>query len=317
MTADGLSRRLVGGALLGALVAPGSLAAPGAAWSQETQIDEFRADQTTDRVHRSTVPVFINGQGPLRFAVDTAASASVVAGDLVERLGIAPAGELDMHTVIGLERVPAVRARTLSSGSLSVGEARMAVGTRPGLIGLDGLLGLDLLAEQRLIMRFRGQGRSSINRSRPDPDQFLGVVRPRVRFQPPQGGGAELMVVNALVRGQAVQAVVDTGAQVTLINPALAEAASARPFQSRAASSGNALVQSPTGRAALAQAMVVSAVHFDELVLDRLAVLMGDFHIFRLLGLENTPAMLMGVDVLGVFERVVIDLKRGEIIMDV
>jgi len=311
MTADGPSRRVIGGALLAAL------AAPGLALAQEAEVDEFRADQTTDRVRRSTVPVFINDQGPFQFAVDTAASASVVAGDLAERLDIAPAGELDMHTVIGLERVPAVRARTLSSGALSVAEARMAVGTRAGLIGLDGLLGLDLLAGQRLVMRFRGRGRSSIHRSRPDHDQFLGVVRPRVRFHPPVGGGADLMVLNALVRGQEVQAIVDTGAQVTLINPALAEAAGARPFQSRAASTGNMLVQSPTGRAALAQAMVISAVHFDELVLDRLAVLMGDFHIFRLLGLEDTPAMLMGVDVLGVFERVMIDLKRGEIIMDV
>ena len=107
MTADGLSRRVMGGALLAAL------AAPGAALTQEAQVDEFRADQTTDRVRRSTVPVFINEQGPFRFAVDTAASASVVASDLVDRLNIAPAGELDMHTVIGLERVPAVRARTL------------------------------------------------------------------------------------------------------------------------------------------------------------------------------------------------------------
>ncbi len=311
MTADGLSRRVLGGALLGAL------AAPGLALAQETRIDEFRADETTDRVRRSTVPVFVDGQGPFRFAVDTAASASVIASDLVGRLGMASAGELDMHTVIGLERVPAVRARTLASGALSVGGARMAVGSRAGLIGLDGLLGLDLLADQRLVMRFRGQGRSSINRSRPDPDQFLGVVRPRVRFQPPTGGGIELMVVAALVRGQPVQAVVDTGAQVTLINPALARAAGARPFQSRSAASGNTLVQSPTGRAAMAEAMVVSAVHFDELVLDKLAVLMGDFHIFRLLGLEDTPAMLMGVDVLGVFNRVVIDLKRGEIIMDI
>ena len=311
MTANGLSRRVVGGALLAAL------AAPRTALGQDAEIDEFRADQTTDRVHRSTVPVFINDRGPFRFAVDTAASASVVADDLVEVVGIEPAGQLDMHTVIGLERVPAVRARTLASGSLSVEDARMAVGSRPGLIGLDGLLGLDLLANQRLVMRFRGQGRSSINRSRPDHDQFLGVVRPRVRFQPPQGGGAELMVVNALVRGQQVQAIVDTGAQVTLINPALAAAAEARPFQSRSASTGDMLVQSPTGRAALAQAMIVSSVHFDELVLDRLAVLMGDFHIFRLLGLADTPAMLMGVDVLGAFERVVIDLKRGEIIMDV
>ena len=311
MTANGLSRRVVGGALLAAL------AAPRTALGQDAEVDEFRADQTTDRVHRSTVPVFINDRGPFRFAVDTAASASVVADDLVEAVGIEPAGQLDMHTVIGLERVPAVRARTLASGSLSVEDARMAVGSRPGLIGLDGLLGLDLLANQRLVMRFRGQGRSSINRSRPDHDQFLGVVRPRVRFQPPQGGGAELMVVNALVRGQQVQAIVDTGAQVTLINPALAVAAEARPFQSRSASTGDMLVQSPTGRAALAQAMIVSSVHFDELVLDRLAVLMGDFHIFRLLGLADTPAMLMGVDVLGAFERVVIDLKRGEIIMDV
>ena len=311
MTANGLSRRVVGGALLAAL------AAPRTALGQDAEVDEFRADQTTDRVHRSTVPVFINDRGPFRFAVDTAASASVVADDLVEAVGIEPAGQLDMHTVIGLERVPAVRARTLASGSLSVEDARMAVGSRPGLIGLDGLLGLDLLANQRLVMRFRGQGRSSINRSRPDHDQFLGVVRPRVRFQPPQGGGAELMVVNALVRGQQVQAIVDTGAQVTLINPALAAAAEARPFQSRSASTGDMLVQSPTGRAALAQAMIVSSVHFDELVLDRLAVLMGDFHIFRLLGLADTPAMLMGVDVLGAFERVVIDLKRGEIIMDV
>ena len=311
MTANGLSRRVVGGALLAAL------AAPRTALGQDAEVDEFRADQTTDRVHRSTVPVFINDRGPFRFAVDTAASASVVADDLVEVVGIEPAGQLDMHTVIGLERVPAVRARTLASGSLSVEDARMAVGSRPGLIGLDGLLGLDLLANQRLVMRFRGQGRSSINRSRPDHDQFLGVVRPRVRFQPPQGGGAELMVVNALVRGQQVQAIVDTGAQVTLINPALAAAAEARPFQSRSASTGDMLVQSPTGRAALAQAMIVSSVHFDELVLDRLAVLMGDFHIFRLLGLADTPAMLMGVDVLGAFERVVIDLKRGEIIMDV
>lgn len=311
MRADGFSRRVLGGALLAGLAAPGLTLA-----QEQAPVDEFRADQTTDRVRRSTVPVFINDQGPFRFAVDTAASASVVASDVADRLGIASAGELDMHTVIGLERVPAVRARTLSSGSLTVGGARMAVGSRAGLIGLDGLLGLDLLADQRLIMRFRGRGRSSINRSRPDHDEFLGVVRPRVRFQPPSGGGSQLMLLEAQVRGQPAQAIVDTGAQVTLINPALARAAGARPFQTSRAETGR-MVQSPTGRAALAQAMVISAVRFDELLMDRLAVLMGDFHIFRLLGLENTPAMLMGVDVLGAFERVVIDLKRGEIIMDV
>ena len=116
MTADGFSRRVLSGAMLAALAAPDAalgavLRQTPAPPNQDGPVDEFRADQTIDRVRRSTVPVFINGQGPLLFAVDTAASASVVASDLVERLGIAPAGELDMHTVIGLERVPAVRRR--------------------------------------------------------------------------------------------------------------------------------------------------------------------------------------------------------------
>ncbi|MFJ6025656.1 aspartyl protease family protein [Brevundimonas sp. NPDC092305] len=310
MHRDGLNRRMLGGALAAVL-----LPSP-RAFAQTSDPDAFRGDQAVDRVLRSTVPVQINGEGPFRFAIDTAASASVVAADVAERLDIAPAGQLDMHTVLGLERVRAVRARTLSSGALTVGGVRLAVGSRAGLIGLDGLLGLDLLADQRLILRFRGRHTSSINRSRPDPDQFLGVVRPRVRFQPPKGGGVELMTVTAHVRGRATRAIIDTGAQVSLINPALAVAAGARPLVLRSAETGRA-VQSPTGREARAEPMLLQAVRFDDLTLDRLAVLMGDFHIFKLLGLEQTPAMLLGVDVLSAFERVAIDMKRGEMVMDV
>lgn len=318
-----LNRRVLGGALLGGWAAQAyPLLAQTPVPPQVPSLDlqgqaPFRADEATDRVGRSTVPVYINGQGPFRFVLDTAANASVVASDLAESLGIAPAGQLDMHTVIGMERVPAVRAETLSSGSLTATSARLAVGSRAGLIGVDGLLGLDLLAGQRLVLRFRGSGRSSINRTRPDPDPFLGMIRPRVQFQPPRPGvGPHLMLVNATVRGHAVRAVIDTGAQVSLINPALARAAGARPLVSRDAETGQS-VQSPTGRQSAAEAMSLRSVHFDQLVLDRLAVLMGDFHIFRYLGLSDTPAMLLGVDVLGLFDRVVIDLARGEIIMDV
>jgi hypothetical protein len=311
MHRDGLNRRmLAGGALMAALLSPAH------AFSQTSDTDAFRGDEAVDRVLRSTVPVLIDGQGPFRFAIDTAASASVVAADVADRVGIASAGQLDMHTIVGLERVRAVRAQTLTSGALTVGGARLAVGSRAGLIGLDGLLGLDLLADQRLILRFRGRHTSSISRSRPDPDQFLGVVRPRVRFQPPKGGGVELMTVIARVRGQATRAVVDTGAQVSLINPVLASMVGARPLQLRSGETGRA-VQSPTGRAVQAEPMLLQGVRFDELVLDRLAVLMGDFHIFKLLELDRTPAMLLGVDVLSAFERVAIDMKRGEIVMDV
>lgn len=319
-----LNRRILGGALVGGwlgqacpLLAQPLSGTPGPPRAAGQDQGGFRTDGGTDRVGRSTVPVRINGEGPFRFVLDTAANASVVASDIAERLGITPAGQLDMHTIIGLERVPAVRADTLSSGSLTATSARLAVGSRAGLIGVDGLLGLDLLAGQRLILRFRGGGGSSINRSRPDQDQFLGVVRPRVRFEPPRPGvGPHLMLVDAVARGRTVRAVIDTGAQVSLINPTLARMVGARPLVTRSAETGRS-VQSPTGRQAGAQAMVLTAVRFDQLVLDRLAVLMGDFHIFRYLGLGDAPAMLLGVDVLGLFERVAIDMARGEIVMDV
>lgn len=285
--------------------------APGAVLAQEPT--------PPDRLGQSTTPVRIAGVD-LVFALDTAATASVIAADLVETLGLAPAGEIDMHSIIGVERVPLVTADRVESGSLRREGVRMAVGSRRGLSGVDGLLGLDLLAGQRLDLRLRGRRSVSIGRPRLDDESFLQAERPRVSFTPPPADrdapARGLMVLDLLVRGRRAKGVIDTGAQVSLINPALAAAAQARPLALTDADVAQT-VQSPTGRSAPAQPMAVNSVRMGGMVLDRLAVLMGDFHIFRHLGFGETPAMLIGVDVLGVFSRVIIDLERGDLIMEI
>ncbi|MBU1324345.1 MAG: aspartyl protease family protein [Alphaproteobacteria bacterium] len=277
------------------------------------------AQDAQDRVGRSTVPVRLNGQD-LVFAVDTAATASVIASDLVGPLDLAPAGSAVMHTIVGAEAVALVTARSLASGALARTGVRLAVGDRRGLIGLDGLLGLDLLAGQRIDLRLRGRRGTSIGRSRLDDDTFLQAQRPRVSFSPPPApAGAPargLITLQMVVRGRPATGVVDTGAAVSLINPALAEAAQARPLALRGAADGQA-VQSPTGASVAALPMSVNAVRMGGMLMDRLGVLMGDFHIFRHLGLADAPAMLVGVDVLGVFGRVIIDLDRGELILEI
>ncbi len=297
-------------AVLAGLTALAALAgAPRRAWTQDA----------LDRVGRSTVPVRLNGRD-LIFALDTAATASVVAADLVGQLELAPAGDAVMHTIVGAEPVRMVRAGALSSGALSRNDVRLAVGDRRGLIGLDGLLGLDLLAGQRVDLRLRGRRGTSIGRSRLDDDSFLQAERPRITFSPPpapaDAPARGLITLQMLVRGRPAKGVVDTGAAVSLINPALAEAAQARPLALVGAEDGNA-VQSPTGASIAAQPMSVNAVRMGGMLMDRLGVLMGDFHIFRHLGLADEPAMLIGVDVLGVFEGVVIDLARGELILEI
>jgi hypothetical protein len=44
-------------------------------------------------------------------------------------------------------------------------------------------------------------------------------------------------------------------------------------------------------------------------------VIFADFHVFKLWGLDQEPAMLIGMDMLGVLERLVIDYRRNEVSM--
>ena len=94
-----------------ALIGAGLSMAAWPALAQDATPDPAPQIAEGDRYDRGVVEVHLNDRGPYRFAVDTAASASVVASDLIEPLDLRPGGELDMHTVVGLERVQMVRAR--------------------------------------------------------------------------------------------------------------------------------------------------------------------------------------------------------------
>ena len=52
-----------------------------------------------------------------------------------------------------------------------------------------------------------------------------------------------------------------------------------------------------------------------DMTLSNLAVIFADFHVFKLWGLDKDPAMLIGMDMLGVLERLVIDYRRNEVSM--
>jgi hypothetical protein len=52
-----------------------------------------------------------------------------------------------------------------------------------------------------------------------------------------------------------------------------------------------------------------------DMTLTNLEVIFADFHVFKLWGLDQEPAMLIGMDMLGVLERLVIDYRRNEVSM--
>lgn len=264
---------------------------------------------------RITVPVAIEGH-PLTFAVDSAANCSVIASDLLTRLALTPAYRLGMHTLVGREEVDAVRA-SVKSGVLQSENVQFAVGDRTAMAGLDGLLGSDLLVGHRLVLSFAGRARARISMSRSSQRGMLDPVDPSTRLVTAAHQRFEsLLMIEARVGSTPAVAIIDSGAGGTILNRAAASAGRARPVLLEDGTS-RSRVQTPTGRSAPADVMLLPAMGFAGVSVSSLPVLVGDFHTFDLWGVGDRPAMLLGMDVLSMFRSVAIDLRRGEFSLSV
>jgi hypothetical protein len=260
-----------------------------------------------------TVPVTIDDRGPFTFAIDSAANASMIADDLAIRLGLSDMGEVAMNTLIARETVSTVRADRLRTGALDVRGARLLVTSRSGMDGLDGFLGTDLLANFRLVLRFGRRIRASVSRPRRGGEPGFSGARLDARTSGEQRFNG-LLLIDAMAGRVPCKVIVDTGAKVSIINTALARQANAQPLMVGASSESR--VYSPTGRTAPAEAMLLPHLRLGGFGFRRVPVLAGDFHTFALWGLADEPVLLLGVDLLGLFHTVIIDLKRGELLLE-
>ena len=130
------------------------------------------------------------------------------------------------------------------------------------------------------------------------------VVPATLRF-----GG--LLVVDARVGRVRGRAIIDTGAERTLGNRALQREllASREPGAARDAT----LVLGATPDVQDGEARLAPLIRVGEAILESVEVTFGDLHVFRVWDLEREPAMLLGMDLLGVAERLVIDYRRAEL----
>lgn len=304
-----------------AIVGAGLAFGAGPAIAQSPAGPAPAAPQTfgSETLHRGwlTAPVRINGSGPFAFAIDSAANASVIASDLVDTLSLRPDVDIAMHTLIARETVRTARAERLQTGALDISRPRLALASRVGMGGLDGLIGVDLLRNLRLDLTFRGGRGIRVSRSHRTAGGFLDGPRPTARLVTAveqRFGG--LLMIETRIGGQSALAIVDTGARVSIANTAFVRAAGAAPVVILDGDVSNRL-HSPTGRSAAATQMIIPNLQFAGLTMLNLRMLVGDFHIFDLWGLADRPAFLMGIDLLGRFESVAIDLRRGEMLFEV
>jgi hypothetical protein len=124
-----------------------------------------------------------------------------------------------------------------------------------------------------------------------------------------QRGGLHL--IDASVLGASVTAFLDTGSTTTVGNAALMQ----QTLRRRAASRDWADIQllSLTGQVLQGRLAALKSLELGNLKLGNVPVVFGPVHTFEYWGLIDKPAILVGVDVLNVFESVALDFNRGQV----
>ena len=277
-------------------LSPAAIAAPLA----DDRPDRLRMAQ--DPFHRLTIAVSINGQGPFEFLIDTGADRTVISRELAARLGLSKGANVIMHESTGVDDVETVVIDQLQIGSRTVDHIEAPTLAAADL-GAAGMLGVDSLKNQSIIMDFKTMQMSSSS-SRPDP---IGgdtiVVHGRSRF-------GQLILVNAQVGDTPVYVVIDSGSQVTVGNPALWRLLG--DANARRAADDTMQIFGVTGRPMSVQVSNVERVSIEGLVITNVPVGFAQLHTFDRFGLVDKPALLLGMDVLSQCRRVTVDLRRRE-----
>lgn len=266
----------------------------------------YVAPTRLDQIGRIWAPVFVNGQGPFRLVLATGASSSALTPRLAETLGLRVDGArtVTMRGATGTTTVPVVPVDSLEIGDLLIEPRELPV-IPDALGGADGVLGMDELANMRIDVDFR-HDRITIIRSK---NQRAASASETVPLDILQG---RLLTVAATMDGVPVKAIIDTGSQATLGNMALRLALAER--RARGMQEGKLEeVEGSTLDVQVGTRLETPTLRLGTLLVRNPAMTFADFEVFKHWNMTEEPAMLVGMDLLGLLETMVIDYRRKEL----
>jgi hypothetical protein len=263
----------------------------------------YVAPTTRDKIGRIWAPVLINGKGPYRLVLDTGASRSAVTQRVVDDAGL-PVREkpVKLRGVTGAAIVPAVQAASLAFGELLVEDAIMPV-VADAFGGADGVLGSEGMGDKRIEIEFL-RDRIRIARSHREVAPAGFSVVP---FEHSPGKGMRVQVMVGPIRATAL---IDSGAQVTVGNLALRQALSRR----RKDPGGlDEAIIGVTEDIQQATRVRIPSIVAGGLIVRNAEIMFSDLHIMDHWQLNSRPALIIGMDVLGALDTLVIDYRRHEL----
>jgi predicted aspartyl protease len=269
----------------------------------EAQEPRFVAPTRRDRIGRIWAPVLINGKGPFRLVLDTGASRSAVIPRVAENLGL-PAqasSSIRVRGFTGTAVVPAIQIERMEVGDLLIHSTVLPI-IADVFGGAEGVLGSEGLMDKRIFIDF-ARDRIVISRSHRERARFGFRAIPLKLTQ------MGLLVADVRVGSIRAKAIIDTGAQRTVGNLALRNALMRRPAR-------NPTVEDIVGVTLDMQRgerIATPLITFGDFAVQGAHMTFGDMFLFEHWKLTRQPTVLIGMDVLGLLETLIIDYKMREL----
>lgn len=267
-----------------------------------TSEPRYVAPTRRDRIGRIWAPVYLNGKGPFRLVLDTGANRSVVIQRVADILGDDARTERTARVrgVTGTAVVPLIRVDRMVVGDLLMEPVFLPV-VEDVFGGAEGVLGNEGLRDKRIVINFK-RDFISVKRSRRE--------RPAADFQTSHISMMRdyLLVVDVLIGRVPTRAIIDTGAPDSIGNLALLAALKRQPKEDGDTDIIGVTLDIERGSRVPMPVIRMTGVNIRGAVLT-----FGDVQIFKHWQMTRQPAVMLGMDVLGVVDELIIDYLTREL----
>lgn len=266
--------------------------------------DADSIEMQAERYERLTVPVTIKGEGPFRFMIDTGAQATVLSKSLADRLQLHERRPAVLVGMASRQDIEVAEVPEFSLGTRTINIQNAPLVERANIGGADGIVGLDSLQGQRVLLDFQKKVMLVADARELGGNKGYDII---VKARPKLG---QLIITDARLNGVRVQVLIDTGAQGSVGNQALLDKLK------RAQPIGEAIMTDVNGATLSGTARQGKSLVFGRLELSNLPIVFADSPSFRALSLHTQPALVLGVRDLRNFSRVAIDFEERKILFD-
>ena len=262
-----------------------------------------------DRSDRMTVQVQVNGSAAVPFIVDTGAERTVIANDLARKLQLESGPVLTLATISGRTQVNSFFIDKLTTASVNL-EGLEAPGLERSNLGAYGLLGIDSLEDSRVLLDFANQKMDVLasrkTRGKTKLENGMIVVTAKKK-------AGRMIISSAKIDGIKVDIILDTGAQSSMANLALRDKLRRRH---RTFDYVPVKMRSVTGSILNGEFTQLKEIEVGGLTINDLPITFADNYAFTALKLQDKPAILLGMDALQLFDRVLIDFGNRRVGFD-